>query len=204
MSHSIHWWATHVCVFYSTFKFCLSTFTLKHRIPAETNQQASTCSISSVVLVWQIPKPGEWKQIKLILYYFTQLCNAHGKILYRCIVCHSILLYTQSMMMNISSHFRMTYSPPLQNLPPPSSLHPHLGCRGAQVDETSSTNPHHLNPPTQACTSQPRHPKITAKSPDTLLPHPHYNTNEDIPGTHLKTTRPSKRKIPQYLPRKNT
>lgn len=156
------------------------------------------CSGGTDLKTWRMKT--DW----INLHSFSLPCDTFGYILYRCIVCHSVLLHSWSMMMNVSSHFRMTYSPPLQNHPPPSSLLPHQGCRGTQVDETSSTNARRPNPLTQACTSQPRHPTITAKSQDTLPPHPHYTTNEDIPGSHLETTWPSKRKMPQYLPRKNT
>ncbi|KAE8284841.1 Whirlin Autosomal recessive deafness type 31 protein [Larimichthys crocea] len=57
------------------------------------------------------------------------------------------------------------YSPPQLSLPHPSSLHPHQGCRGAQVDESRSTNAPRPNPPTQACTSQPPPLTTTSKEP---------------------------------------
>lgn len=106
--------------------------------------------------------------------------------------------------MNISFHFRMTFSPLQPSLPPPSNLHPHQGRRGVQIDEICSTSAPHLNLPTQACTSQPQLHTSKAKSRDTPLPHLHYTTNKNKWKTYLGTTSPSKRKNPQDLPRKKS
>lgn len=104
--------------------------------------------------------------------------------------------------MNISSHFRTTYSPPQLTLPPPSSLRPHQGCRGTKRDESSSTNAPRPNPPTQACTSQPPPLATAAKSRDTTRCRPRCTTNESTPRTRLTTTRQSRREICRYLARK--
>lgn len=105
------------------------------------------------------------------------------------------------MMMNISSHFRMMFSPPQPSPLPPSSLRPHQGCRGAQVEEIRSTSAPLPNPHTQACTLQPQPLRTTATSQDTLLPHPLYTTNENARGTRLKNTQLSERESPLHWPR---
>lgn len=94
--------------------------------------------------------------------------------------------FSPSSVMNISSHFRMMFSPPQQSLPPPSSPRPLQGRRGTRAGETCSSSAPRLNPPTRACSSPPR--ALT-----TPPPRPRRATNE----THLWTTPPSKRRSPK-------